>query len=82
MELIGLYVLPEAWGSGVGHDLHQRFVGLLGSAPRATKGVLEVWNGNRRALAFYQRHGWAADGRCRPGPGARPFLGLRLAIPG
>ena len=81
MELIGLYVLPEAWGFGVADDLHQRFVGLLSSAPPTSEGVLDVWSGNRRAQAFYRRHGWDADGRSRPGPGAQPFLGLRLAIP-
>lgn len=80
-ELVALYVLPEAWGSGVADDLHQRFVEMLGSAPPTTGGVLDVWSGNRRARAFYRRHGWEADGRSRPGPGSQPFLGLRLAIP-
>lgn len=80
MELIGLYVLSEAWGSGVGYDLHQRFVELLDSAPSTTEGVLDVWSGNQRAQAFYRRQGWEADGRSRPGPGAEPFLGMRLAI--
>jgi ribosomal protein S18 acetylase RimI-like enzyme len=82
LELIGLYVLPEAWGSGVADGLHERFVELLGSTPTAAEGVLDVWSGNRRAQSFYRRHGWVADGRSRPGLAGQPYLGLRLAFPG
>ena len=81
LELIGLYVVPEAWGSGVADGLHERFVRLLGSTPPAAEGVLDVWSGNRRAQAFYRRRGWVPDGRSRAGPAGQPFLGLRLAIP-
>lgn len=68
LELIGLYVLPDAWGSDVADALHERFVSLLGSAPTEAEGVLDVWSGNRRAQAFYRRHGWVPDGRSRGGP--------------
>lgn len=78
LELIGLYLLPEAWGKGLAHSLHDRFVQFLLDTPSALEGVLEVWSGNDRALAFYARHGWEPDGRSRPGPGERPFTGLRL----
>lgn len=80
LQLIGLYVLPEAWGSGIADRLHQRFVELLDSTPIAVEGVLDVWSGNQRAQAFYRRHGWVLDGRSRAGPAGQPFLGLRLAV--
>jgi ribosomal protein S18 acetylase RimI-like enzyme len=80
LELIGLYVLPDAWGSGVADGLHERFVELLGSTPTVAEGVLDVWSGNRRAQAFYRRRGWIADGRRRAGPAGQPFFGLRLPV--
>lgn len=81
LELIGLYLLPEVWGKGLAHSLHDRFVQFLLDTPTAMEGVLDVWSGNGRALAFYARHGWEPDGRSRPGPGERPFTGWRLVRP-
>jgi RimJ/RimL family protein N-acetyltransferase len=81
LELIGLYLLPKAWGTGIAHSLHERFVHLLVDTPAAQEGVLDVWGGNHRAQAFYRRHGWTPDGRNRPGPGEQPFIGLRLPAP-
>lgn len=79
LELIALYLLPKAWGTGIADALHERFTDLLGDAGR--DGALDVWSGNLRALSFYRRHGWDVDGRSRPGPADRPFIGLRLASP-
>lgn len=79
VELIGLYLLPEVWGRRMADVLHGRFTGLLQAS--AKPGVLDVWSGNSRALAFYRRHGWAPDGRDRPGPGNQPYIGLRLPAP-
>jgi RimJ/RimL family protein N-acetyltransferase len=78
LELIGLYLLPEVWGTGLAHSLHERFVQFLSDTPAAREGVLDVWGGNDRAMCFYTSHGWLPDGRTRPGPGDRPYVGLRL----
>jgi GNAT superfamily N-acetyltransferase len=78
LELIGLYLLPKAWGTGIADSLHERFVEVLLDTSAAQEGALDVWSGNQRAQAFYRRRGWIPDGRRRPGPGGQPFIGLRL----
>jgi GNAT superfamily N-acetyltransferase len=62
--LDGMYVRPEAWGSGVADELHERAVAAIRAAghERARLWVLE---GNARARRFYERHGWYADGSSR-----------------
>jgi GNAT superfamily N-acetyltransferase len=62
--LDGMYVRPEAWGSGVADELHERAVDAIRAAghERARLWVLE---GNIRARRFYERHGWVADGSSR-----------------
>jgi ribosomal protein S18 acetylase RimI-like enzyme len=63
-ELYAIYVLPEAWGTGVGQALmttaleHFRADGF----PQATLWVLED---NPRARRFYERSGWTLDGAFR-----------------
>jgi GNAT superfamily N-acetyltransferase len=79
LELIGLYVVPEAWGTRIADELHGRFIEVLKDT--RLDGALDVWRGNGRAMAFYRRHGWSPDGRSRPGPGDQPFLGLRISMP-
>jgi ribosomal protein S18 acetylase RimI-like enzyme len=61
-ELYGIYVLPEAWGSGAGPALMRAALESLreGGFPTATLRVLED---NPRARRFYEREGWAVDGR-------------------
>ena len=59
-ELYAIYVLPEAWGAGVGRALmataleHMRADGF----PEATLWVLAD---NPRARGFYERSGWTLD---------------------
>jgi GNAT superfamily N-acetyltransferase len=60
-ELWGIYVLPEAWSSGVGHTLIAAVERDLADAGHAIA-YLWVLDGNERASTFYERHGWAADG--------------------
>jgi GNAT superfamily N-acetyltransferase len=62
--LNGLYVRPEAWGTGVADELHDRAVAAIRAAghERARLWVLEE---NARARRFYERHGWFADGSSR-----------------
>jgi putative acetyltransferase len=62
--LDGLYVRPEAWGTGVAGRLHDRAVEAIRAAghERARLWVLEE---NLRARRFYERRGWYADGSSR-----------------
>jgi ribosomal protein S18 acetylase RimI-like enzyme len=71
-ELYGIYVAPEAWGSGAGTALMHAAVASLreGGYPSATLWVLED---NPRARSFYEREGWALDDGRREGE----HLGVR-----
>lgn len=60
-ELYALYVLAEVAGTGVGWSLHDAVLSQL-----AERGFVEarlwVLRGNLRAIRFYSRQGWRADG--------------------
>lgn len=64
LELGALYVLPEHWGTGAGTAL------LAACGPVQTLWVLD---GNARAVAFYDRHGFIPDGADK----RHPSLGVR-----
>jgi GNAT superfamily N-acetyltransferase len=55
LELMALYVRAEVYGAGVGHRLFEEAVG-------AEPAYLWVLDGNRRAIAFYERQGFGFDG--------------------
>ncbi|HLS24488.1 MAG TPA: GNAT family N-acetyltransferase [Beutenbergiaceae bacterium] len=61
LSLVGLYVLDSHHGTGVADQL---LVCAVGEAP------CELWvaEGNERAAAFYQRHGFEFDGVARQVP--------------
>lgn len=60
-HLMALYVDPDAWGRGIGHQLHT--MALRGLRRRgADAAQLEVLDGNERTIAFYERHGWSLTG--------------------
>jgi GNAT superfamily N-acetyltransferase len=60
-ELYAIYVLPDRWSTGTGLALLERAeLELRRDYAEATLWVLE---GNPRARRFYERAGWAADGR-------------------
>ncbi len=65
--LNGLYVRPEAWGSGVAGRLHDRAVAALRAAG-VTTARLWVLEHNERARRFYERRGWYLDGTVREVP--------------
>jgi len=67
-ELAGLYVDPNAWARGVGHALIERAQHELAAAGW-TDAYLWVLDGNDRAIRFYERHGWRADGGEKFGEG-------------
>ena len=60
-ELWGIYAHPDAWSTGVGHLLLSGVESALIAAGHETA-YLWVLEGNDRAAAFYERHGWASDG--------------------
>lgn len=76
--LNGLYVRPEAWGTGVAARLHERALEALGP------GTARLWvlEENHRARRFYERRGWRPDGTTRdvPYPPYPLDLGYSLEI--
>ena len=62
-ELRSLYVVPEAWGSGVAGALHE--TALAWMKQRAEEAFLWVAVENARPRGFYEREGWEADGETR-----------------
>lgn len=65
--VLALFVVPEQWGSGVGHALHEAVLAHLAAHGCATA-QLDVLVDNARARRFYERRGWAWDGRTDVSP--------------
>ena len=63
-EVIGIYLLPGAWGKGLGRELMAGAVEHLTAAGHRAA-VLWVLESNARARRFYARAGWAEDGAVR-----------------
>jgi RimJ/RimL family protein N-acetyltransferase len=64
-ELWGIYVVPEAWGTGAGAELMRAGLDYLGA--RFGEAILWVLDDNPRARRFYEKHGWAPDGATKRG---------------
>jgi GNAT superfamily N-acetyltransferase len=80
-RLDGLFVLPDAWGSGVADRLHDAAVQTLqGWGCGCCR--LSVLEENHRARRFYQRRGWRLDGRRSrtPFPPHPPMVGYTLDL--
>jgi len=60
-EVIAIYALPAAWGTGVGRELMAAAVDGLRAAG-FTAATLWVLASNDRARRFYELAGWAVDG--------------------
>ena len=60
-EILTLYVVKEAAGTGAGRALLAGAHGLL-KARGHTRATLWVLESNRRARHFYERNGWVWDG--------------------
>ena len=56
-EVYSIYLLPEVWGRGHGHDLMEAGLGRLRDAG-FDQALLWVLEGNDRARRFYERQGW------------------------
>ena len=66
--IFALYVLPEYWGTGVGQKLMEAGLTKLSAYPKIALWVLK---GNARAIRFYEKNGFRADGEEK----ALPVLG-------
>lgn len=60
-ELFAIYVLPDAWGRGVGQALMAETLARLRSEGFA-EAILWVFEDNPRTRRFYELAGWHADG--------------------
>lgn len=77
-ELVAIYVHPDFWSQRCGHALHKQALEAL-----ARNGydlvILWVLEGNARARAFYQAHGWSEDGaRATQTYGDAPAVVIRM----
>jgi GNAT superfamily N-acetyltransferase len=72
--LCQLFVRPEAWGTGVAAELHDRAIEL---------GARQLWvmEQNARARRFYERRGWRPDGRTRIVPFEPHPISLGYSLP-
>lgn len=80
-EITSLYVRPQAWRQGVGRALVSAALESLAAAGRRTA-TLWVLSTNERAIAFYERVGWVADGTVKHDVvGDQPIVDLRYRRP-
>jgi len=63
-ELYAIYVNPDRWDQGLGSALLAHATGRL-TALGYSAAILWVLESNTRARRFYERAGWAADGRIK-----------------
>jgi GNAT superfamily N-acetyltransferase len=66
-ELRSLYVVPQAWGTGVAQRLQEAALDAMRERG-ATEAVLWVVEANGRARRFYEREGWTLNGETRASP--------------
>jgi GNAT superfamily N-acetyltransferase len=63
-EIGAIYLLPDAWGGGIGRRLMDAALGRLAGAG-FTQATLWVLDSNVRARRFYEAGGWTADGTAK-----------------
>jgi GNAT superfamily N-acetyltransferase len=67
VELVAMYVDPAHWGKGTGGALMEAALGRLAGLPYK-EAVLWTFKENKRAITFYERHGWSPDGAAKVHP--------------
>jgi ribosomal protein S18 acetylase RimI-like enzyme len=79
-ELVAMYVDPDHWRQGAGNALMEAAVERLTGLPYE-EAVLWTFKENDRAIAFYERTGWRADGaeKIHPRTG-EPAVRLRRPV--
>ena len=79
-ELVAMYVDPDHWRQGAGNALMEAAVQRLTGLPYE-EAVLWTFKENDRAIAFYKRTGWRADGaeKIHPRTG-EPAVRLRRPV--
>lgn len=60
-ELVAIYVDPDHWRSGAGTALMEAALERLAALPYR-EAILWTFKENDRAIGFYERQGWRADG--------------------
>jgi GNAT superfamily N-acetyltransferase len=60
-EVPAIYLVPAAWGQGLGRQLMTDALAAIAAAG-FSEAALWVLDANERARAFYQAGGWSADG--------------------
>jgi ribosomal protein S18 acetylase RimI-like enzyme len=63
-EIYAIYLVPAAWGEGIGRQLMAAALGRLGKAA-FDRVILWVLDSNVRARRFYEAGGWLADGAAK-----------------
>lgn len=61
VELVSIYLLPECVGRGLGHFFYRAIEDAI-KARGYTRCVLDVLAENKRAVRFYEGHGFTATG--------------------
>ncbi len=56
-QLLGLHVLPDVWGRGIGSALHDKAVETLRDHRYTSAGLWTI-AANKRARRMYERRGW------------------------
>jgi ribosomal protein S18 acetylase RimI-like enzyme len=75
-EIVAIYVAPDAWGTGIGSQLFEFAMKSL--AERSFETVtLWVLEDNAQARRFYERRGFALDGRISQNTLGPPLTVLR-----
>ena len=75
-EIWGIYLLPSCWGKGIGRSLLEYGLAALKRC-RYRKAVLWVMQGNHKAIGFYEKMGFTADGAVKTLPLGKDIQALR-----
>jgi GNAT superfamily N-acetyltransferase len=78
-ELRALYVVPEAWGTGVAGALMDVALDAM-RADGADEATLWVGESNARARRYYEREGWEPTGETKESPLGPPELRYRHGL--
>jgi RimJ/RimL family protein N-acetyltransferase len=64
-EFLHFGTAVDTWGTGLASEVHDEVLNRM-SAAGVSRARLHVFEENRRARRFYEKHGWRATGQRRP----------------